>query len=143
MSMLAFEASSTIAATPDQVWGVLVQGDQWANWDSGVASVDGTIAPGGKIKIQSKVAPGRTFPVKVTRFDGPASLEFTGGMPFGLFKGVRTYTLAAAPDGGTLFTMREEYTGPMAASIGKSIPDLNPSFRQFASGLKARVESSI
>jgi hypothetical protein len=30
----------------------------------------------------------------------------------------------------------------MAASIGKSIPDLNPSFRQFASGLKARVESS-
>jgi uncharacterized protein YndB with AHSA1/START domain len=143
MSMLAFEASSTIAATPDQVWGVLVQGDQWANWDSGVASVDGTIAPGGKIKIQSKVAPGRTFPVKVTRFDGPASLEFTGGMPFGLFKGVRTYTLAAAPDGGTLFTMREEYTGPMAASIGKSIPDLNPSFRQFASGLKTRVESSI
>jgi len=143
MSMLAFEASSTIAATPDQVWGVLVQGDQWANWDSGVASVDGTIALGGKIKIQSKVAPGRTFPVKVTRFDGPASLEFTGGMPFGLFKGVRTYTLAAAPDGGTLFTMREEYTGPMAASIGKSIPDLNPSFRQFASGLKARVESSI
>ena len=140
--MLAFEASSTIAATPDKVWSVLVQGDQWPNWDSGVASVDGTIAPGKKVKIQSKVAPGRTFPIKVTRFDRPGRMEFTGGMPLGLFKGVRTYTLAADKSGGTLFTMREEYTGPMAASIGKSIPDLNPSFEQFANGLKSRVESS-
>jgi uncharacterized protein YndB with AHSA1/START domain len=140
--MLAFEASSTIAATPEKVWAVLVLGAEWPNWDSGVASVDGTIAPGKKIKIQSKVAPGRTFPVKVTKFAGPGSLEFTGGMPLGLFKGVRTYTLAVDKTGGTLFTMREEYTGPMAASIGKSIPDLNPSFQQFASGLKARVESS-
>ncbi len=139
--MLAFEASSTIAATPEKVWAVLVQGAEWPNWDSGVASVDGTIALGKKLKIQSKVAPGRTFPVKVTKFDGPASLEFTGGMPFGLFKGVRTYTLVADKSGGTLFTMREEYSGPLAGSIGKSIPDLNPSFRQFANGLKVRVES--
>ena len=140
--MLAFEANSTIAATPEKVWGILVQGAEWPNWDSGVASVDGTIAPGKKLKIQSKVAPGRTFPVKVTKFAGPGNLEFTGGMPLGLFKGVRTYTLTADKSGGTLFTMREEYTGPLAGSIGKSIPDLNPSFRQFASGLKARVESS-
>ena len=140
--MLAFEASSTIAATPEKVWAVLVQGDQWPNWDSGVASVDGAVALGKKLKIQSKVAPGRTFPVRVTKFTAPGSLEFTGGMPFGLFRGVRTYTLTADKSGGTLFTMREEYTGPMAGSIGKSIPDLNPWFQQFARGLKARVESS-
>jgi hypothetical protein len=140
--MLAFEAHSTISATPEKVWAVLVQGGDWPTWDSGVASVVGTIAPGKKIRIQSKVAPGRTFPVKVTKFAGPGSLEFTGGMPFGLFKGVRTYTLVADKSGGTRFSMREEYTGPMAASIGKSIPDLGPSFEQFAGGLKARVESS-
>jgi uncharacterized protein YndB with AHSA1/START domain len=140
--MLAFEASSTIAAKPEEVWAVLVRAGDWPNWDSGVASVDGTIAPGKKLKIQSKVAPGRTFPVKVTTFTAPGNLEFTGGMPLGLFKGVRTYTLAGDKSGGTLFTMREEYSGPLAGSIGKSIPDLNPSFRQFANGLKARVESS-
>lgn len=139
--MLAFEASSTIAATPDKVWAVLVQAADWPSWDSGVASVEGTIALGKKLKIQSKVAPGRTFPVKVTTFAAPGALEFTGGMPFGLFKGVRTYSIAADKSGGTLFTMREEYSGPMAATIGKSIPDLNPSFEQFATGLKARVES--
>jgi hypothetical protein len=37
--------------------------------------------------------------------------------------------------------MREEYTGPMLGAIWKSIPDLAPSFQQFADGLKKRVES--
>jgi hypothetical protein len=37
--------------------------------------------------------------------------------------------------------MREEYSGPMLRAIWKSIPDLGPSFQQFADGLKNRVES--
>jgi hypothetical protein len=36
--------------------------------------------------------------------------------------------------------MREEYTGPMLPLIWRSIPDLQPSFEQFARGLKARAE---
>jgi hypothetical protein len=36
--------------------------------------------------------------------------------------------------------MREEYTGPLAGMIFKSIPDLGPSFRQFAEGLKQTAE---
>ncbi len=138
--MLAFESTSTISATPDAVWAVLVDAPAWPTWDSGVANVDGTVAPGTTLKIQSKVAPGRTFPVKVTTFTAPTSLVFTGGMPFGLFRGVRTYTLT--PEGSsTVFTMREEYSGPLSGPIGKSIPDLTPSFVQFANGLKARVEA--
>ena len=60
-------------------------------------------------------------------------------MPLGLFKGVRTFRLV--PEGGaTRFTMREEYTGPMLPLIWRSMPDLQPSFEQFARGLKARAE---
>ena len=36
--------------------------------------------------------------------------------------------------------MREEYTGPLLGLIGRSIPDLQPSFDQFARGLAARVQ---
>ena len=36
--------------------------------------------------------------------------------------------------------MREEYTGPLLGMIWKSIPDLGPSFEEFASGLKAAAE---
>lgn len=139
--MLAFEATAQINASKEQVWKVLVDSAHWSAWDSGVDGVDGTIAPGEKLRIRSAVAPGRTFPVKVTRYSAPDRLVFTGGMPLGLFRGERTYTLS--DDGnGTAFRMREEYTGPMAGAIGKSIPDLNPSFAKFANGLKARVERS-
>jgi hypothetical protein len=76
----------------------------------------------------------------VTEFTPGARMTWSGGMPLGLFKGVRTFTLAPGSDGATRFTMREEYTGPLLPLIWRSMPDLGPSFRQFADGLKARAE---
>jgi hypothetical protein len=72
----------------------------------------------------------------------PARLRFSGGMPLGLFRGVRTYELAPAAGGGTAFHVREEYAGPLLGLFWRSMPDLGPSFDQFARGLKLRVESS-
>lgn len=138
--MRYYEASSSIAASPADVWTVLANGAGWSSWDSGVDSVDGRIAPGETITIRSKVAPGRAFPVKVTTFEPNGRLVFSGGMPLGLFKGVRTYTLT--PEGaGTAVTMREEYTGPLLGMMWRSMPDLGPSFTRFVNGLKQRVEA--
>ena len=70
-----------------------------------------------------------------------SELVWSGGMSLGLFKGVRTYTLAPKGNGTTKFRMREEYTGPLLPMIWRSIPDLGPSFTQFANGLKRRAEA--
>jgi uncharacterized protein YndB with AHSA1/START domain len=138
--MKYYESTSTIAASPEAVWAVLTDGPAWPTWDSGVTAVEGRIAEGEKIKVRSEAAPGRAFPVTVTTMDAPRRLVFSGGMPLGLFRGVRTYSLT--PDGGgTVFRMREEYTGPMLGLVWRSMPDLQPSFDKFASGLKRRVES--
>jgi hypothetical protein len=139
--MRYYEATSTIDASPEAVWAVLSDGAAWPTWDSGVDAVDGKIATGETIKIRSKAAPGRAFPVKVTRFEPPAHLRFSGGMPLGLFRGVRTYEVSPDADGHATFRMREEYTGPLLPLIWRSMPDLGPSFEQFARGLKQRVES--
>jgi len=138
--MRHYESSARIAASPEQVWAVLSDGAGWPTWDSGVEAVEGRIAPGEKVRIRSSAAPGRAFPVTVTTAEPPHRLVFTGGMPLGLFRGVRTYTLTP-DDAGTLFRMREEYTGPMLPLIWRSMPDLQPSFDRFATGLKKRVES--
>jgi len=90
--------------------------------------------------VVSRANPGRAFPVKVTDFTPGQRMTWSGGMPLGLFKGVRTFTLAPGSDGTTRFTMREEYTGPLLPLIWRSMPDLGPSFRQFADGLKERAE---
>jgi hypothetical protein len=139
--MRYYEATSVVAASPEAVWAVLTDGASWAAWDSGVDAVEGRITLGETIKIRSQAAPGRTFPVKVTTFEPPARLRFSGGMPFGLFRGVRSYDLSPDPGGGTAFHMREEYSGPLLGLIWRSMPDLSPSFSRFARGLKLRVES--
>ena len=139
--MRYYEATSTIAASPEAVWSVLADGAEWPKWDSGVDAVEGMIEMGETIKIRSQAAPGRAFPVKVTRFEPPAHLEFCGGMPLGLFRGVRTYQVSPSAEGGVTFHMREEYTGPLLPLVWRSMPDLGPSFQRFATGLKQRVES--
>jgi hypothetical protein len=139
--MKSYEASATINASPEAVWAVLIDGAAYPSWDSGVVRVEGRVAPGEKIKVVSEVNPNRAFPVKVTAFEPGRRMEWSGGMPLGLFKGVRTFTLT--PQGETTrFDMREGYTGPLLNMIWKSIPNLGPSFQKFATGLKARAEGS-
>jgi uncharacterized protein YndB with AHSA1/START domain len=136
----AYEAGAEIEAPPEAVWDVLTDAPGWAAWDAG-ATVEGRIARGERIKITSQANPGRAYPVKVAELDKPRRMVLTGGMPLGLFKGVRTYTLEPRGAGRTAFKMREEFSGPMLPLIWRSMPDLGPSFAQFANGLKARAES--
>jgi hypothetical protein len=140
--MKAYDAQSTIQASPEAIWAILTDGAGYSKWDSGVVSVEGHIAPGETIKVVSSANPGRTFPVKVTEFVPGKKMVWSGGMPLGLFKGVRTFSLTPDGDGGTRFHVREEYTGPLLPMIWRSIPDLAPSFNQFASGLKSRAEGA-
>jgi hypothetical protein len=135
-----YEASSTIAAPPESVWAILADAPAYSDWDSGVVRVEGKIGPGEKLKVTSEVNPKRAYPVKVTRFEPGRAMAWTGGVPLGLMKGVRTFSLT--PEGGaTRFTLREEYTGPMLPLIWRSMPDMQPSFDKFVTGLKARAEA--
>jgi len=137
-----YESSAIINASPAAVWAVLADAPSYPDWDSGIESVEGVIAPGETITVHASVNPGRAFPVKVADWEPDCCMTWTGGMPLGMFTGVRTFRLTPNDDGTTTFDMREEYHGPMVAVIWKSMPDLQPSFDQFALGLKARVESA-
>lgn len=140
--MKSYETSVLIAAVPEDVWTVLTDTDAYSSWDSGVLAVTGQVALGARVTVRSAANPKRAFPVTVTELQPPQRMVWSGGMPLGLFRGVRTFTLAAESGGGTRFHMREKYTGPMLPLIWRSMPDLQPSFDQFARGLKARVESA-
>ena len=69
-------------------------------------------------------------------------MVLTGGMPLGLFKGVRTYSLTPLDGGNTRFTMHEQYSGLLSPLMTRMIPDMQASFEQFANGLKAKAESA-
>jgi hypothetical protein len=137
--MKHYESSALIEAAPEAVWAVLADGSQYPSWDSGVTAVEGDIVDGGKITVRTEVSPNRAFPVLVA-LDPPRLMVWTGGLPLGLFRGTRTFSLDDAPGGSTLFTMREEYTGPLLGPVWRTMPDLGPSFERFVRGLKACVE---
>lgn len=139
--MKEFKATITIDAPPEKVWEVLTDGASWPEWDPYCERIEGTIALGEKIKAFSKLSPGRAFPVKVSELVANKRMTWSGGMPLGLFKGVRTFTLTPAGE-ATEFTMHEVFSGPMLFLIGRSIPDMTEPFQKHAEGLKARVEGT-
>ncbi len=138
--MKEYRASTMIEATPETIWAILTDAARYPEWDLGVDRIDGNIALGEKIAAHSKLRPGRAFPVKVSEFVPGRKMVWSGGIPLGLFRGERTFTLTPRGNGVTEFTLREVFSGPLISVFGRSIPDLTSSFEQFAAGLKSRAE---
>jgi hypothetical protein len=138
---MKFEVRRDIAASAEKVWTNLTNAKLLQNGAFGVTRIEGEIRPGAKIKVWSEVSPGRAFPLKVTEWIPGSHMTWEGGMPLGLFKGVRSFSLAPSPSGVT-FHMEEVYSGLLSGLITKSIPDLGPSFETFANGLKAASEGT-
>jgi hypothetical protein len=136
----AYAASIVIQAPAKVVWEVLTDAPRWVDWNTTVDRVDGDIVRGGKITVHAKVSPGRAFPVTVSELIAPRRMVWTGGMPFGLFRGERTFTIEDRGSGTVQFAMKERFSGLLSPLITRSMPDLQPSFDEFCTALKQRVE---
>jgi hypothetical protein len=138
--MKSFATSIEIEAPIDAVWQILVDLPKWSRWNSTIERTEGKVAIGAKITLFVRAAQGRAFPLRVVSLDAPQNMVWVGGMPLGLFKGTRTYQLSATSSKATLFTMREEFSGALAGLIGRSIPDMQPVFDEFAQCLRFEAE---
>jgi hypothetical protein len=126
------------------VWRLLTDLTAYQTWNTTVEGVEGTIGLGNKITVHAKIAPGKAFPVKVTTLEPPRKMVWTGGAPLKVvFKGERTFLVTPKTEDIVEFSMEEVYDGLMAGLIGRSIPDLQPAFDEFAACLKARAEAGI
>lgn len=138
--MKAFEASTTIDASAERVWEVLMDTGRYQDWDPFTIRIEGRAAPGERLKAFSTLSPNRAFPVTVTEFEPNRKMTWADGMPFGLFKGVRTFTLTPQGQDRTAFTLREEFSGPLLLLIGRTLPNMTEAFESFVSGLKGQAE---
>ncbi len=139
--MKKYRSEVTIDASSDTVWAVLADGEKWIEWDPTLDRIEGTIADGEKIKVFSKLSPGRAFPVTVTEFVPGRKMTWTGGIPLGLFKGVRTFRIRPDTATSTRFAVEEVFSGPLLPLLGRSLPDMTEPFEQLTRGLKERAES--
>ncbi|MEO7729607.1 MAG: SRPBCC domain-containing protein [Kofleriaceae bacterium] len=131
--------SIDVRATPARIWSLLTNAADVPRWSSTVTRLTGTIEHGAKLALEVPTAPGRTFKPRVTRLEPERMMEWSDGFA-PMFKGVRTFTLAANPDGSTTFTMVEVFRGVMLPMIKRSLPDFGPSFAAYATDLKREAE---
>ena len=138
---MRYSTSITIEAPVEQIWGVLTDAENFPRWEPNTTKVEGDVRIGQKVTIHTKLS-SRAFPVTVSELQENSKMVWTGGMPLGLFKGVRTFQLSEREQGRVEFSMEEVFSGPLLPLIGRTIPDLSESFEQFAAALKKRVETS-
>lgn len=139
MADFGFAARTIIRATPEAIWTILTDAERYPSWNPTVSKVEGRIALGAKITVHATISPGRAFPVTVAEFVPGQRMVWAGGMPLGLFKGVRTFTLTPKDD-GVEFHMQERFSGVLSSMIRRSMPDLQPAFDEFAAALKRAAE---
>lgn len=135
---LDYSVAIRIEAPPEVVWQVLTDAPSYSKWNSTVVSLTGNIAPEGRLALVSKVAPKRTFKLKVSVFDAPKRMVWEDGNS--MFLGVRTFTLVS-PDGNTTFAMSETFSGGMLGMIAGKLPDFTGDFEAFAADLKREAEA--
>ena len=140
--MKSFKSSIQIESSAENVWNILTDAPSWIQWNTTIDKIEGEINLGNKVTVFAKASPGRAFPLRVTEFVPHKLMVWAGGMPLGLFTGKRAYSIRMINQNAVEFSMIEEFTGLMAPLITRSIPDLQPSFDEFAKCLKTYAESS-
>jgi hypothetical protein len=136
----SFASHASIHATPDKIWSILTNAPRYPAWNPTVTRIEGRIAAGERLALHVKISPSRAFPVNVVALEPPNRMVWRGGMPLGLFVGERIFTLTPKPGGIVDFSMRETFTGLLAPLIGRTLPDMQPAFDEFAAALKREAE---
>jgi uncharacterized protein YndB with AHSA1/START domain len=141
MPSIEYAASCHIDAPPARVWAILTNASGYGDWNPEIVGMEGHFALGERITAKVKIGSGaiRRVPMRVTALEAPSLMQWTGGLPLGLFVGRRRFTVAPA-DRGAEFRLHLSMSGPLAGMIGKSVGDRQPEVDSFAAGLKAHAE---
>ncbi len=140
--MHEFVTAAAIRAPADYVWRILTDAAHYSAWNPEIVGVSGEFAQNAIIRAKVKIGSGaiRDVPLRVTVFDPPKRMEWLGGMPLGLFTGLRIFSVAAV-DGGADFRMIVQMSGLLSGAMVKAVGDRQAEIDGFSAGLKVYAEN--
>jgi len=113
-----------IHATPEKVWAILTNFDDYPNWNPFIKSIQGDVKIGNKIiaRIEPPKAKGMTFKPKVLVFDTNKEFRWIGHllMP-GLFDGEHTFQIINNGNGTSTFIQSEKFRGILVPLFKKML----------------------
>ncbi len=141
---MSVEISSTVTvqASAEEVWAVLTDFPAYGEW-SNFRSITGTAVEGTRLRIRM---PGMAFSATLTVVDPYRELRWAASLlTERLFLGQHSFRLSTDPDGSTLVTNTELFSGVVAAPFKRLLEDedRDTGYDVFNRALKARVEEIL
>lgn len=113
-----------INATPEKVWSVLTNFDNYPNWNPFIKSINGEVKVGNNItvRIEPPASKGMTFKPKVLTLETNKELSWLGHFLFtGFFDGEHKFELFDNGDGTTTFRQSEKFKGILVPLFKKQL----------------------
>ena len=114
----------SINATPEKVWSILTNFDNYPNWNPFIKSIKGNVKIANKItvRIESPESKGITFKPKILTFKNSRELSWLGHLLFtGLFDGEHKFELIDNGNGTTTFRQSEKFKGILVPLFKKQL----------------------
>jgi hypothetical protein len=135
----------TINTTPDKVWAVLTDFDNYPNWNPFVTSLTGDVRVGNKIavRIEPPGASVNNFRPTVTAFELNKKLSWLGVFLFrGIFDGEHKFELSNNGNGTTTFIQQEKFIGLLVPFFKKMLDNnIRRGFEALNNKLKELAEA--
>jgi hypothetical protein len=141
--MKKIETEIVIHSTPQKVWAVLTDFENYPNWNPFVKSLTGEVKEGKKIRI---VLPGMKFRPTVLKFEPEKEFRWIGHLWMkGLFDGEHSFILSDNKNGTTTLKHDEQFTGILVPLFRKMLDTKTKAgFEKFNQELKRRrVENNL
>ena len=132
------EAETLILAGTGTVWDIITDAGNYQVWDSGITDVSGAICHVGRIRVRMRDGGKKTFQLRVSQVPGQV-MTWRGGLPLGLLKVERTFTLTDYT-GITHLSIRDTASGPLRGLVPKTMPGTEPAQARYAAAVKFRAE---
>ena len=132
-----------IGASPERVWGVLMEFGSYAEWNPFIRRISGEPAVGSRLEVRIEPPEGRelTFKPSVRKAEPNRELAWLGHLLLpGVFDGEHHFELHPR-NGGTLFVQREEFKGILVPLFGGGLEKTKRGFEQMNAALKQRAEA--
>lgn len=137
------ETEIIIEATPEEIWSVLVDFEQYSEWNPIILSASGIAEKGERLQLSIFSAGKKMkFKPKVIVAEQAKVLEWLGHLGFpGIFDGLHTFELVAVTAKTTKILQRESFTGILTSFARRMSASICADFKRSNQAIADRVIS--
>lgn len=139
MAHKEIKTSIVIQASPEKVWSILTNTEEYPNWNPFIKSFEGQIKVGNTVKIN---AGGMNFKPTILKFEKNKELRWIGRLLFkGIFDGEHSFQIEDNGDGTVTFKHEEIFNGILVGPFSKKLDkDTKTGFEDMNRILKEKAE---